>query len=365
MRALLRGSNRLVPALTVAVMLELTIGITGCGGGGTGWSSVYPWLGSTSTGDTSATTGPGSTGTVTGGQQGASDRTAGDPCTETLSRKFVTVSMRNYGRDYIHYFFVAIAFVNVDQTDTNAVIPTFDGTQFPDGAVCPDDIGLYTQHGYSVIQSGAFKEFGDYCITGPALYYFHDNGNFRVAAGTSDAGLGSAIAPAQGQLPSYDNFFTSAGAQIPVPDLILFHNPGAGGGAALKVSTPTITPCSVLVTMGDPPCNRDSFYYVSFNDVMVGSRALGPGSGRRVPSDIQGTGCECQGVSEAYQILAPSGVRASGAECNEFFRGGRIDFAFFEDDTTPSFPQLVWRVTDGSGTVAHEYSALSPLAGAH
>jgi hypothetical protein len=363
MRSVLRSSNWLTAAAAAVLALGMTLGAGGCGGGGTGWNAYYPWPVNTSDGS-STTTGPGSTGTVTGGQQTAGDRTAGDPCTETLSRKFVTISMRNYARDYIHYFFVAVAFIDVDQTDDSVDIPQFDGTPFPDGAVCSDDIGLYTQHGYSLIQSGVAKEFGDYCITGPALYYFHENGSFRVAAGTSDSGLGSAIAPAQGTLPSYDNFFTSAGAQIPVPDLILFHNPGAGSGAALKVSYPTASPCSSQdLDLGDPPCYRDSFYYVAFDDVMVGSRALGVGSGRRVPSDIQGAGCECLGVSEGYQMLAPAGARATGARCNEFFRGGRIDYAFFEDDTTPAFPQLVWHVTDGSGSVAHEYSPLSPLAG--
>jgi hypothetical protein len=362
MRLVLRSSDRLAAGVAGALLLTLIIALTSCGGGGTGWEFVDPWPTTSGTGGT--TTGPGSTGTSTGGQQSATDRSPGDPCTVPLARKFVTISMRNFSQDYVHYFFVAIAFIKVDTTATTPVIPTFDGTEFPNGAVCPADISLYTQRGYIPVGAGVSVEFGDYCITGPALYYYHRQGNFRIAAGTSDAGLGSAIAPAQGSLPSFDNFFTSAGAQFPVPDLILFHNPGSGGGAALKISSPTPQPCSTSTTStGAQPCVRDSFYYVAFDDVMIGSRQLGVGSGRRVPSEIQGTGCECQGSSQAYQILAPPNLRAAGANCNEFFRGGRIDYAFFEEDTTPPFPQLVWRVTDASGSVAHDYSPLSPLAG--
>jgi hypothetical protein len=369
MHAPSRSNNRLTAVIALVLMVGLTSGLISCGSGGTGWESVtgpYPRVDG-STGGTD--TGPGNTGTTSGGVQGAGSRSSSDPCTETLNRKFVTISMRNFARDYIHYFFIAIAFVDVDETDSSVFVPGLDNRAFPDGAVCPDDIGLYTQQGYQFVGSGDVREVGDYCIVGPALYYFHQNGNFRVAAGTSDAGLGSGIAPAQGQLPSFDNFFTSAGAQLPVPDLIIFHNPGAGRGATLKVSTPVPQPCSFAGVLGSeggaPPCSRDSFYYVTFDDIMVGSRALGIDSGRRVPSDIQGTGCECAGSSEAYQLLAPSGARASSAQCNEFFRGGRIDYAFFQADTTPAFPQLVWRVTDSTGAVAHEFHELSPLAGSN
>jgi hypothetical protein len=36
-------------------------------------------------------------------------------------------------------------------------------------------------------------------------------------------------------------------------------------------------------------------------------------------------------------------------------RGGRIDYVFVRDDVDPPYPQLLWRVTDGNGSVAHNY----------
>jgi hypothetical protein len=345
-----------------AVVLCAVIGLfgvlttTGCGGGGNAWSVLgIPFQ---TVNSTSGTTGPSSTGQTSGGGIGGSGRTAGDPCDETQARKFVTISMRNISDDYVHYFFVAIAFVDVDETDETTIIPTFDGAEFPDGAVCPDDIALYLQQDYIEIPAGMETAFGDYCITGPALLYFHNYGQFRVSAGTGNAGLGSAIAPAQGSNPTYDNEFTSSGKQIPVPDIILFHNPGAGEGDALKISSRRSSPCDTDVIGGAPICQRDAFYYVDEYDIMSsGTTALGVGSGRRVPSEIQGTGCTCTGLSLPFSLLAPSGATARSALCYEFLRGGRIDFIFLRDDQSPPIPQLVWKVTDSSGGLAHDFDS--------
>ncbi len=90
-------------------------------------------------------------------------------------------------------------------------------------------------------------------------------------------------------------------------------------------------------------------------DQLTGSTALGAGSGRRVPAEIQDTGCECQGINAAFQTLAPSTVSASQALCLEYFRGGRIDYAFVRNDTNPPFPQLVWRVSDANGARVHDF----------
>lgn len=288
--------------------------------------------------------GDGSTFFETGG------RASVDPCAEPNSRKFLRISMRNLDPDHhIHYFLVLVAFVH--------------GETYSNGAVCPDDIDLYTAFGYEEIPDGVLRPFGNFCIEGPALLYFHRNGQFRRAGGVGGAELGSAIAPAQGTNATFDAFFTSGGASVPVPDLIIFHNPGTGEGAALKISLNSASPCAIVVgDIGDPECEQDSFYYVDEFDLLAGSVNLGAGSGRRVPNEVQGTGCECGAVAtfgtsvfQAAQVLAPSGVTASNARCNEFLRGGLIEYVFVLDDANPPFPQLLWRVTDQSGAEAHDF----------
>lgn len=326
----------------VAVLIPLMSAVSGCGGGSAQFFENFgtPYR-NTTVGGTGGS-GPGNTGTGSGGLGG----TGGiiDPCDEAQLRKFVRISMRNASPDdFIHYFFVLVAFV---QSDT-----------FPDGTVCPDDIPLYTSFGYVEIPEGQQQEFGSYCFPGPALVYFHRAGQFRSAGGANQ--LASAIAPAQGSQATYDNFFNSAGAIVPVPSAIIFHNPGTGEGAALKISRNVANPCAAIVGGGTGPglCQQDAFYYVDEEDRLVGSTALGTGSGRRVPSEIQGTACECLGFDTGVQQLAPSNRTAANARCNEFLRGGRIDYVFIRNDTNPPIPQLVWRVTDASGGIAHNFDS--------
>lgn len=273
------------------------------------------------------------------GALGGGGRTTGDACDESLDRKFVTISMRSLvEEDHVHYFLVLVAFVQ--------------GETYPGGAVCPDDVSTYTRFGYREIPEGGAQAFGNFCIEGPALVYYHRQGRFRSAGGT----LESAIAPARGSDASFDGFFTSAGARVPVPDLIIFHNPGTGEGGGLLVSRHATDPCGEELTSGVAgPCTQDAFYYVSDEDIMTGSNALGTGSGRRVPSEMQNTGCGCGGFTLPWSQLAPTGASASDAECHEFLRGGRIEFAFIRRDEDPPIPQLVWRVTDSNGQVAHDF----------
>jgi hypothetical protein len=275
-------------------------------------------------------------------------RGSSDPCTLSLDRKFVRISMRNLGSgDFVHYFAVFIAFV---QSET-----------YPDGAVCPDDRDLYTSFGYTEVADGQSTPFGNFCIDGPALVYFHQAGQFRRGGGTGNASLGSAIGPAQGSNATFDNFFTSSGAQVPVPDLILFHNPGSGAGAPLLVDPVNPAPCSgVVITNATPECQMDAFYYVDERDRMAGSTALGSGSGRRVPSEIQGTSCECAAFGQftpIAQSLAPANASGSQVRCNEYVRGGRIEYAFLREDTNPPTPQLVWRVLDTSGGTVQDFDS--------
>lgn len=293
-------------------------------------------------------TGSGAASTPSGGGGGDSSffdtggRVNVDPCSEPNSRKFIRISMRNLATDsYIHYFFVLIAYVN--------------GDVYPDGAVCPDDIALYTSRGYTEIPEGAQQEFGNFCIDGPALVYFHLGGQFRRSGGVGGSQLGSAIAPAQGTNATFDSFFTAGGTTVPVPNLIVFHNPGTGEGAALKIAENDSAPCDTVIVAGDPDCNQDAFYYVDESDLIAGSIALGVGAGVRSPSEIQGTGCECLGFQDPFQQLAPSGTTASTARCNEFLRGGTIEYIFVREDLNPPFPQLVWRVTDQTGAEVHDF----------
>ena len=297
---------------------------------------------------------PGQSGTTTGGSVTGGVGGLIDPCSETQTRKFIRIAMRNTTPDYLHYFLIMIAYVS--------------GDAYPDGAVCEDDIQLYTQNGYTFVREGSSTELGSLCIEGPALFYFHRQGQFRGASGTGGSSLASAIGPAQGASPTYDNFFTASGRQLPVPNVILFHNPGTGEGRALKISTSDPSPCNPSATsIFDSPCQQDSFYYVDQDDRLTGSTALGFGSGRRVPDEIQGTGCSCGVSNEPWAELAASNVTAAdinssgGNSCNLFLRGGRIDFAFMREDTDPPFPQLVWQVTDASGTRAQEFDSRSGL----
>jgi hypothetical protein len=349
-----RSYRQASAALILSAFMVGALALAGCSGSRTG--SIFGTFGSPFRGTSSAAstaTGPGSTGVTSGGTLGGGARSFTDPCTEPRNRKFVNISMRNTTRSYIHYFMAFVAFINSDE--------------YPNGGVCPDDIALYTSFGYTRIETGQEFVFGNYCFTGPALIYFHENGRFQTVGGSGGGTTASAIAPASGSSSTYDNFFTSARARVPVPDRILFHNPGGTNAAQLlKISFNATNPCDEqAIVVGDPDCEQDAFYYVDQRDLPNGSLALlGPGSARRVSGDVQGTGCECLGFGAAgelaFQVLAPSNSNASGAECNEFLRGGSIDFVFVREDTDPPFPQLLWRVTDSSGAVAHEFD---PAAG--
>jgi hypothetical protein len=289
--------------------------------------------GAPTTGGGGTTTGGGGGG---GGGFGTGTRTQRDPCEEPQERKFVRLSLQNLvDTDHIHYFLVLIAFVN--------------SADYPDGAVCTDDTSIYTSFGYEEVAAGRTRSFGNYCIQGPALVYYHENGEFRKAGGS----LASGIAPGQGTTGTFDRFFTSGGALVPVPDQILFHNPGTGRGFALKVAPTPTNACNVV--LGESNCGQDSFYYVDENDLPIGSTALGVGSYVRVPNEIQGTGCECGTSADGFSVLAPSGANASNVNCNEFLRGGSITYAFIRSDVTPPAPQLLWRVRDQGLTVAHEF----------
>jgi hypothetical protein len=132
-------------------------------------------------------------------------------------------------------------------------------------------------------------------------------------------------------------------------------------GQALKISRNSPGPCNDVILGGDPTCQQDAFYYVDTQDrLSSGSTALGAGSARRVPAEIQGTGCECLGFANPAQELAPSGATGT-VRCNEFVRGGRIDYVFVREDQTPPFPQLVWRVVDTTGAVVHDFDERAPI----
>lgn len=322
-------------AAGLATAVGMTLGVMSAGCAGTG---PFEGIGSPFgfSGGATRTVQPGGSGRTTG-SAGSGDRSFGDPCQEEQARKFVRISMRNLSRDHIHYFLVLVAFVD-------------DGSG--EGAVCPEDVSLYTAFGYELIPSGTSRAFGNFCFEGPALIYYHRNGQFRDAQG-----LASAIGPAQGSSPTYDAFFGANGEQVPVPNRILFHNPGGSAEArALKVSDSRDFPCDFgVIETVDPECEQDSWYYVDQRDIRAGSTVIGRGSFVRVPADIQATGCDCGISNQPYQVLAPSGANAASALCSEFLRGGRIDYVFIRDDQEPPFPQLLSRVSDSTGSIAHDF----------
>jgi hypothetical protein len=317
----------------------LSVPLAGCAGG----SAALDWLGTSfrmGPRDASDTGGPTTSGVTTGSTLGGTGRTSSDPCGETQDRKFVHISMRNTSQDYIHYFFVMVAYVY--------------GDRYPDGAVCPDDVDTYIANGYTtIVEDGEAIGFGNECIIGPALVYFHESGRFQSGGST---GLASAIGPADESSATYDSTFTASGRRIPVPNWIWFHNPGTGEGRALHQAQTASTPCDVgVIETVDSNCEQDAFYYVDEYDNPVGSQAGTLSPYVRFPSEIQGTGCTCFGTDEAYAELAPSGATGASIRCNEFGRGGRIEFVFLNDSTEPPPPQLVWRVRDSSGAVVHDF----------
>ena len=330
-------------ALVALIGLAGAVASTGCGGGGGG---AFQYLGTpfnTTRPSSTGTQAPGVSSRTTGGSLAGGGRTSVDPCLEPRERKFLRISMRNMSSSYVQYFLVLVARVQ--------------STTWPDGGVCPEDVPTYQSAGYSLVPEGGVREFGNYCLQGPLLIYFHKSGQFR-----DSGGLAAAIAPAQGTSPTYDRFFGAAGQQMPVPEAILFHNPGTTvESQALKFSRSLRSPCSnTSGEVADPVCAQDSWYYVDETGQRDGSRPSQQsrsGSYVRFPSEIQGTGCECGLGNDAAANLAPSGTTAAEAECTEFFRNGRIDFVFIRDDTEPPYPQLLWRVTDANGTRAHDFDA--------
>lgn len=338
-----RGALRWMVAGLVAAGLAGTIAGTGCGSGGQGFEflgGIFP-LNPPPAGGGGNGGGGGSSGGGggLGGGLGGGSREFVDPCTLPDARKLIRISMRNDSEDFVHYFLLLVANIN-------------EGANEGAGSVCPDDIDLYTTFGYQLVADGAVRELGSVCVVGPALFYLHRGGQFR-AGGAS--GLASAIGPAAGASSTFDAFFTSSGASVPIPDFIYFSNTGSGEGRSLLISRPILSPCSAITLAGDPICEQDGFYYVDETDRIVGTTALGFGSGRRVSAEFQGTGCQCLGSNDPFQLLGPARAAAANARCNEFLRGGRIDYVFIRDDQEPPVPQLVWRVTDANGSIVHAF----------
>lgn len=303
----------------------------GCGGGGISTLLGIPIgvpVGSDAVGGGDSF---GGTGGFFGGGAGAVD-----PCEEAASRKFISLSLRNNNPDdFIHYFLILVAFI--------------DNGDGQNGAVCADDVQLYTQFGYELIAEGATRSIGAYCVVGPALVYFHRGGQFQGPGGV----LASAIPPAQGSSPTFDAFFGPSGASVPVPNVILFHNPGTGQGANLLLSPQPGDVCTQTLVTAVNDCQQDAFYYVDEFDRLAGSQALGMGSGRRVPAEIQGSGCFSGSFAgatfrgENFQggmVLAPPGVTAGNAALNQFVRSSAIEYIFIRRDETPTIPQLLVNV---------------------
>lgn len=238
------------------------------------------------------------------------------PCDVSASRRFVRITMQNTSPSYIHYHMHLVAEAG------------------PSASICEDEIEKYTAFGYVQLPAGEPLDIGGVTFRSidtrnSWLWYYHDNGRFRVNPTDTNSALLAGIAPAQAGSTSFDTFWINR--VVPLPEYILFDD--------RTQATDT------------NECNHIAFYYVN-----AAGQAIRPG----VTTDqVQGTRCECLGRTDATQAAMPINVSDTDAACFQYPRGARIIFTFIQQDTLPPVPQLVWNVLSPTGIPIH-----SPPSGA-
>jgi len=260
--------------------------------------------------------------------------------------------------------------------------------------VAPGDESRYESFGYRMYTSP--QTIGCYTfpatVARPLFYYYHQNGRFRTEITDTSrpllSGIQSAVSATQ---PRLDPFF--AGRVVPVPSLILFHDPRNTVPSPFDQNRNSHTINSTLAnvtncTASCEICSRASWYYVTATDVPSGFPGLGCTRGRdpsdnsrilryfRVPAETQDTVCwDC---SSAAGNLPPIGVDTSAVhwlhntavgqavwpnpagstslQCFEYYLGSFVTYTFTNaGDTAPAGtsppPSLKWEVRTPSGIV--------------
>jgi len=215
--------------------------------------------------------------------------------------QFITISMRNTTLTTVHYYLHFFAFFG------------------PGATVSEDNLELYETFGYIRTGSSTFS-FGSVTVTAPAgeevLWYWHERGSFPQ----------SSIGPQIGGIVEYDAFFDDLGTLVPVPDLILFYDGSPAGSQ----------------------CTLNSYRTTDFTGMFT-LEAFDP-------TQIQGTGCNCLSLSDAFQRLAPATVSSTSALCNQYVRGSFILYEFRDVDPTGAAPErLLWEVSL-AGDVYHDFA---------
>lgn len=253
------------------------------------------------------------------------------------------------------------------------------------------DESRYTSFGYVRYPTGV--SFGCYNFAGRDLYYYyHRNGRFRTNITNSSSTLLSGISPAiSSASPRKDVYFMSR--VVPLPSMILFHDPKTTVPAAFNVDRGATTINPALSTpstcAGCASCAQASWYYVTAFDQPSGvnrpcslgrNDSNGPGRYFRVPAETQQTACwDCvvtlpllgtdaahwlhnSAINEAI-FPRPAGD-VSTVLCNEFYLGSVVTYTFTNaGDLVASGsgltaqPSLQWSVQTRSGTAIHSRPA--------
>jgi hypothetical protein len=246
--------------------------------------------------DISIQTGGGGSGGGTGGEDPGGGGGQGG------LNQFINISMRNSTLTIVHYYLHLFAFMG------------------PGATVNDDSLDVYESFGYIRTGSNTFS-FGSVTVTAPAgqevLWYWHERGSFPE----------SSIGPEIAGVPTYDAFFDQLGALVPVPDLILFYE-GTPAGSQCSLSSYRTTDVTGVFTLE------------AFD-----------------PLQVQGTGCNCLSLDDAFQSLAPATVSATSAQCNQYLRGSDILYDFRDADTSqpPAPERLLWQVSVG-GNAYHDFA---------
>ncbi len=294
------------------------------------------------------------------------DGTAHINVVPNLANRRLILKLQNETNTYVHYHLILIAFRD---------------------DVVPGDEKRYTDAGYVRYPSGT--SIGCYSFTQDLFLYYHMNGRFRADINSTSSPLYSGIGPAASTAnPTVDAYWTQR--EIPVPSVILFHDPSPGNvpspfsqGRSATTINPLLDDVTSCVTCTS--CAQASWYYVQPNDLPNGF-ATTCSMGRdinaafryyRVPAETQDTACyDCIADSATVPLSQlttahwlhnsavglGTGPRAAGnvvdVRCYEFYMDSIVTYTFTKQGNivsgTTAPPSLVWDVRTRGGTIIHQ-----------